>query len=72
MNIQALLGKSWKTSSNGWASVLAGLALLINQLNGDGLSGSELVEGLGFIAAGLVGVFARDKKVTSEQEGAGK
>ena len=69
MNMQTMLGASWKTTGSGSAAIVAGLTLLLNELNGDGLSMPELIEVVGFIASGLVGLFARDKKVSSQQEG---
>jgi len=70
MNLEKLIPASWRTTAFG---VIAGLTVILTQV-GYFFDGKEetvadwnkIVEGLGLVGIGLM---ARDKNVTSEQEG---
>ncbi len=61
---------SWKTTLGGIAGILAGITALIHVFLKSPIDTNGLVEGLGMIGAGWVGIMARDNNVTSEQIGA--
>lgn len=67
------LTRSWRTSVAGIASLVISAAMLVKALaDGDPFAGhlNELLAALGFGAAGVQGLVARDSRVSSESAGA--
>ena len=73
--------KSWKTSTAGWlaliAAILGGVGFLLDgnpETNPDYAALVEMARGLGItlggIAGAIIGKFARDNDVSSEEAGA--
>jgi len=61
------MGKSWRTTLAAWLGAIAILAKQgVNLINGEPLDWELIAAALAMVG---IGVNARDKKVTSEQEG---
>lgn len=66
-----MLQKSWKTTGAGLASLVTLIATTAKQLlDGDVSTNPDWNLVLPLIFTSIVGLFARDKNVTSEQQGA--
>lgn len=60
--------KSWKTTAAGIGTILATAGTVLNQLtDGNAATNPDWNYVLPLIFSGLVGLFARDNKVTSEE-----
>ena len=65
--------KSWKTTAAGIAAIVIAVASLVQaQFDGDPSTVPNYEIAIAAIMSGLVGLFARDNDVSSEQAGAGK
>lgn len=65
--------KSWKTAAAGAAAIIIAIASLVQaQFDGDPNTVPNFEVAFSAVMAGLVGLFARDNDVTSEQAGAVK
>ena len=65
--------KSWKTTAAGIAAIVIAVASLVQaQFDGDPSTVPNYEIAIAAIMSGLVGLFARDNDVTSEQAGAAK
>ena len=65
------MAANWQTSGLGIATILSSLANIIHDLSSGTPWQAELTSpNLGTLIAGIMGLFARDAMVTSEQSGA--
>ena len=63
--------RSWKTTAAGAGALLTTIGYIINQLtDGNAFTNPDWPVVIPAICSGLIGLFARDNNVTSEQAGA--
>lgn len=70
--MKRFFGPNWKTTQAGIASLGTGIALIGTALKDGAQLGDaqSIMEGVGFVTAGLGLIFARDRNVSSEESGA--
>ena len=61
---------SWKTSAAGVAALIGGIQAIVMALASDPIDWNDFGTAVGVVAAGVVGLLARDNKVSSEEAGA--